>query len=242
MARMKSESTWTVPSVTGRTAAPLREQAADVLRNAILSLSLAEGERLVERELIERLGVSRTTVREALRELESEGLVEVIPQRGAVVSTISTRDATDLYAARVAIEELVVRRFIERADDATAQELLRVVEAYAKVATDDHEVPEMLAAKDEFYAVLGRGADSPALSQLLTGLQARVRVLRARSLSQPGRPVESARELEKLVAAMVARDADTATQLSGGHVRAAAATGLPALERARAEERPARST
>jgi len=93
-----------VSGVVTRSAAPLRAQAASVLREAILSLSLREGERLVERELIDRLGVSRTTVREALRELESEGLVEVIPQRGAVVRTVSPADAADLYGARIAID------------------------------------------------------------------------------------------------------------------------------------------
>ena len=229
---------WPVSAVVGRTAAPLREQAAAALRNAILSMAIPEGARLVERELIERLAVSRTTVREALRELESEGLVEVIPQRGAVVATTSPQDAADLYAARVAIEELIVQRFIERADDATAKELKDAVDAYAKVATDDHPVTEMLAAKDEFYAVLGKGAQSPVLWQLLTGLQARVRVLRARSLSQPGRPAESAKELQDLVAAILKRDTKAATRLCAQHVRSAAATGLPALTKAREQDNP----
>jgi len=230
MVRSRPVSTWTVPAVRQRTAAPLRAQAAELLRNAILSFSLPEGERLVERELIERLGVSRTTVREALRELESEGLVEVIPQRGAVVATISASDAADLYAARVAIEELVVRRFIERADDETVQQLVDAVERYATVAVTASDVIDMLKGKDEIYAVLGRGAGSPALWQLLTGLQARVQVLRARSLSQPGRPAESAEELRGLAAAIVARDADQACLMCSKHVRAAAATGLPALQ------------
>src|SRR5919107_5796095 len=120
-----------VNGVVTRSAAPLRAQAASVLREAILSLQLREGERLVERELIDRLGVSRTTVREALRELESEGLVEVIPQRGAVVRTLSPTDASDLYDARVAIEALIVRRFVERADEACVEDVHEAVEAYA---------------------------------------------------------------------------------------------------------------
>ncbi|MFI5953934.1 GntR family transcriptional regulator [Cryptosporangium sp. NPDC051539] len=229
MARSKNNSTWSVPTVAERTAAPLRAQAAEALRNAILSLALPEGERLVERELIERLGVSRTTVREALRELESEGLVEVIPQRGAVVASITPADAADLYAARVAIEALVVRHFVERADDETVDELVAAVDAYAEIADDDHEVPEMLTAKDVFYGVLGRGAASPALWQLLSGLQGRVRVLRARSLSQPGRPVQSAEELKALARAIRMRDAELAARRCSDHVHAAADTGLPTL-------------
>jgi DNA-binding GntR family transcriptional regulator len=228
--RQPVNTTWSVPSVTGRTAAPLRAQAVEVLRTAILTLNLAEGERLVERELIERLGVSRTTVREALRELESEGLVEVIPQRGAVVATISPTDASDLYDARVAIEALIVRRFVERADDACVEDVHEAVEAYAAVADDDHDIPEMLAAKDEFYAALDRGAHAPALSHLLMSLQARVRVLRARSLGQPGRPAASAQELRALVRTIRDRDADRAAELCSSHVQTAAESGLSALK------------
>ena len=233
MARTKTESTWSVEAVGGRSAAPLRAQAVDTLRRAILSLSLKEGDRLIERELIDRLAVSRTTVREALRELEAEGLVEVIPQRGSVVATISESDADDLYAARTALEALVVRRFIERADDSAVQDLVDAVEEYAAVATDDRDVVDMLQTKDRFYEALRRGADSPALWQVLSGLQARVRFLRARSLSVPGRPAASAEELRTLAAAIRDRDADLAADLCSSHVRAAAATGLPALREAR---------
>src|SRR4051812_46590318 len=77
----------------GRIAAPLREQVIAALRQAILDFHLKPGQRLVERELIEQLGVSRTTVREALRELTSEGLVTVVPQKGAVVATPTLEDA-----------------------------------------------------------------------------------------------------------------------------------------------------
>ena len=200
-----------------------------MLRQAITSLNLAEGERLVERELIERLGVSRTTVREALRELESEGLVEVIPQVGAVVATVSQSDARDLYDARVAIEALIVRRFVERADENAVTALSRAVEAYAAVADDEHDISEMLAVKDDFYSVLTQGAHATALAQLLVSLQGRVRVLRARSLAQPGRPPASARELHELVEAIADRDADRAAALCSSHVRTAAHTGLAAL-------------
>jgi DNA-binding GntR family transcriptional regulator len=233
MARTKTESTWTLEAVGERSAAPLRAQAADTLRRAILSLSLKEGDRLIERELIDRLAVSRTTVREALRELEAEGLVEVIPQRGSVVATISESDADDLYAARTVLEALVVRRFIERADDSLVDELADAVEGYAAVATDDRDVVDMLQAKDTFYDVLRRGADSPALWQVLSGLQARVRFLRARSLSVPGRPSASAEELRELVAMIRDRDADRAADLCSSHVREAAATGMSALRESR---------
>jgi DNA-binding GntR family transcriptional regulator len=215
-----------VSAVVTRAAAPLRTQAAAVLREAILSLKLREGERLVERQLIGRLGVSRTTVREALRELESEGLVEVIPQRGAVVRTVDPAEAADLYGARVAIETLVVSRFIERAADSTVRDLVDAIESYTLRAGPAYDVIDMLAAKDDFYRVLREGAASPALGDLLDGLRARIRMLQARSLSQPGRRAESAAELRQLGQAVAARDSRLAAQLYTDHVHAAERTGL----------------
>ena len=75
----------------GRVAAPLREQVVDVLRQAILDFRLKPGQRLIERELIEQTGVSRTTIREVLRQLAAEGLVTTIPQKGAIVVVPSAR-------------------------------------------------------------------------------------------------------------------------------------------------------
>jgi DNA-binding GntR family transcriptional regulator len=219
---------WNAPAL-GRVAAPLREQACEALRQAIIGLELPPGYRLVERELIQRLGVSRTTVREALRELESEGLVTVIPQRGAVVATLSAREAADLYEARVAIEALVVRRFVERAPDPAVAELRATIDEFASLTERGGDIRQMLAAKDRFYNVLVQGAGSPPLQQLLASLQARVRQLRATSLSQEGRPKRAAEELRDLVEAIAARDAAAAERLCSVHVRAAASTGMDAL-------------
>lgn len=214
-------SGWRMPAV-GRSAAPLRLQVVDVLRTAILSLHLQAGQRLVERELIEQLAVSRTTVREALRELESEGLVQVIPQRGAVVATLNQEDATDLYEARVAIEALLVRRFVERADDDLVAALQRAIDGYTAVCEHDGEIRAMLAAKDRVYAVLNDGAGSAPLRELLSGLNGRLRYLRATTLSEPGRPQESAAELQAIGAAIARRDVDAAVGQTSSHVQMAA--------------------
>lgn len=226
-----SAAEWNAPEM-GRVAAPLREQATSALRQAIVTFVLPPGCRLVERELIQRLGVSRTTVREAIRQLESEGLVKVIPQRGAVVAVLSAREAVDLYEARVGIEALVVRRFVERAPDAAITLLREAAEEFATVTERGGDIQEMLAAKDRFYDVLVRGAGSPPLQQLLATLQARVRQLRATSLSRSGRAESAAQELLCLVDAIAARDVAAAEHLCSVHVRAAAEIGLEALRSA----------
>jgi DNA-binding GntR family transcriptional regulator len=222
---------WTVEPV-GRTAAPVREQVIVALRQAIMDFKLKPGQRLVERELIEQLGVSRTTIREALRELTSEGLVTVVPQRGAMVSAPSLDDAIDLYEVRAALESLVIERFVERATPDQVKRLGQTVEDLAEVSAHTHDIREILAAKDRFYAVAIEGARSAALQQLLEGIQARVQVLRATSLSEAGRALEVVGELRAIVAAVEARDARKAASLTADHVRTAAKTALSSLRAA----------
>lgn len=205
-------------------AAPVREQVISTIRQAILEFRLQPGQRLVERELVEHLGVSRTTVREALRELASEGLVAVIPQRGAVVATPTADEAADLYAAREVLESLLVRRFCERATVESIADLKASITYYREISRNTTEIRDVLKAKDRFYAVLIDGARSPALQQILGSIQARVQVLRATSLSTPGRALVSADELDAIADAITLRDADLAASLTAAHVRTASRT------------------
>ncbi len=218
----------------GRVAAPLREQVIAALRQAILDFQLKPGQRLVERELIEQLGVSRTTVREALRELTSEGLVTVVPQRGAMVSAPSLEEAIDLYEVRASLESLVVQHFVERATDDEVAALQRTVDDLAVVAEQTDDTRRILAAKDDFYVVLIAGARSAALQQLIEGIQARVQVLRATSLSEQGRPHEMVEELQAVVDAIKKRDAPLASKLCADHIRKASVTALHTLREAEA--------
>ncbi len=212
-----------------RVAAPLREQATDRVRAAILDLRLRPGQRLIERELVENLGVSRATIREVIRQLATEGLVTVVPQRGAEVTSLSVSDAADIYEMRAALEALAVRRFVQRAADRDVRALRRAVDAIARAAQDDGGAQDQLAAKDRFYEVLMAGSASGPLQQTLAGLQARVRLLRATSLSVPGRPREAAEELRAVVDAVEVRDADRAAEACVLHIRRAAETATRAL-------------
>ena len=217
-----------------RVAAPLREQVIGALRSAILDFRLAPGQRLVERELIEQLGVSRTTIREALRELTSEGLVTVVPQRGAVVAAPSLAEAEDLYEIRAVLESLLVERFVERASDEQVERMGAAVEDFAEATAGTRDVRTILDAKDGFYEVLIEGAASPALQSIVESLQARVRLLRATSMGEPGRAEEAAEELRRVVVAARQRKAAEAARACATHVRNAAKTALKQLRAAEA--------
>jgi DNA-binding GntR family transcriptional regulator len=222
-------SDWALPQI-GRVAAPLREQVIGMVRDAILSFQLRPGERLIERELIERFGVSRTTIREALRELTSEGLVTVIPQRGAIVTAPSAEDAADLYDVRAHLESLAVERFVARATATQVAALRATVDAIVEVSHETgSETLAVLKAKDDFYECLIEGAGSSVLKQVLGSIQARVRVLRATSLSVDGRASEAATEIEAVMRAIELRDAAEAGRLCAEHVHRAAITALREL-------------
>lgn len=216
----------------GRVAAPLRGQVLEGLRDAILNFELQPGQRLVERELIEQIGVSRATIREVLRELTAEGLVVTVPQKGAVVYAPSADEARDLYAVRASLEALTVRRFIERAAQAQHDRLRATVTRLETEVAEGADMHRLLRSKDMFYAELLAGAASPTIEQILAGVQARVRLLRATSMSQPGRPAAMAREMRALVDAITARDTELAERLCAEHLEHAAATGLAALDEA----------
>ena len=197
-------------------AAPLRQQVLDGLRHAIISGQLAPGARLTERELTEMMGVSRTVVREALRQLETEGLIANIPNKGPVVRTLSLDEARDLYSIRAVLEGFAARLFAEKASQAQLDELVaelaRVVRAY-----ESGEAPAVLDAKNAFYNALFAGAGSETLSSMLATLHARIWRWRAIGLTHPqrsgGRSRESIRNLEAVLGAVRSRDGDAAERL-----------------------------
>lgn len=213
----------------GRVAAPLREQVLEVMRQAILTFHYKPGQRLIERELIEEIGVSRTTIREVLRELTAEGLVKTIPQKGAVVVAPTAQEAVELYELRATLEALAVRKFVEHASDAQVAELRASQEEFERAVVGGAGTVALLRAKDRFYDVLLRGCGNRAVHSTLAGLQARVSLLRATSLSQSDRPAQAMREIRAIVDAVAARDAETAVRACTYHVEQAKRVGLEGL-------------
>ncbi|MHB1537779.1 MAG: GntR family transcriptional regulator, partial [Solirubrobacteraceae bacterium] len=222
----------------GRAAAPLREQATAVLREAILDFRLRPGQRLVERELIEQTGVSRATIREVLRQLTAEGLVTVIPQRGAVVVELTSKEVEDLYELRASLEALAARLFAERASDAQMAQLRQAVDelrdAIEHAGSQEQPIQALIVAKDRYYDVYLAGCGNEEIRLILEGLQARVRLMRATSLGQPERPRHTLAEIEEVVGAIERRDPQAAADAAERHVQQAAQNGLRGLAAARA--------
>lgn len=213
------------PSIR-KSAAPLRHQVLDFLRQSIISGRLAPGSRLVERELIEMMDVSRTVIREALRQLETEGLVATIANKGPVVRELSASEAKDLYAIREVLVGLAARLFVLNAKpDQIVTLRLALAEVTRCYAVGDPA--KILQAKNSFYDALVAGAGSESLSSMISILHARIWRWRALGLTHPKRSPKRSREsvgaLRAMFAAIKAGDAVLAEKLGREETAQAAA-------------------
>jgi DNA-binding GntR family transcriptional regulator len=210
--------------------APVRLQVVQALRKAILRGRFVPGDRLVEKDLCELTGVSRTSIREAFRQLESEGIIENIPNRGPVVATLSRAQAKEVYEVRQALEALAAKLFALNATEKQVEELGKATETLAS-AYRSGDVNEILSAKDVFYGVLYSGCGNAVAPQMLTILNARINLLRRVSLSASGRLEKSLREMRRLMAAIRKRDGDAAWSAASDHVQNAAEAALAQIDK-----------
>jgi DNA-binding GntR family transcriptional regulator len=214
----------------------VRAIVAQKLREAIMSGNLKPGQRLVERELCEMMGVSRPSIREALRLLEADGLVNTVPHRGPMVSTISLEEARQLYAARAVLEGYAGRECARLHDPVVVRRigdaLTRLKAALAK--------PDMIAileAKTDFYAALIGGCQNAFIERMLKPLHDRITLLRITSMSHPKRINKSLREVTAIWRAIQSGDEDLAERCCVDHVKAAAVAALDMIERSMAKEK-----
>jgi DNA-binding GntR family transcriptional regulator len=216
----------------------VRAIVAQKLREAIMSGNLKPGQRLVERELCEMMGVSRPSIREALRALEADGLVNTVPHRGPVVSTISLEEARQLYAARAVLEGFAGRECARLHDPAVVR---RIGEALSRLkAALAKPKPDMIAileAKTDFYAALIGGCRNAFIERMLKPLHDRITLLRITSMSQPKRINKSLREVTAIWRAIQSGDADLAERCCVDHVKAAAVAALDMIAQSAAKEK-----
>jgi GntR family transcriptional regulator, trigonelline degradation regulator len=206
-----------------RPVSTLRQQVIDGLRACISDLTFKPGDRLIERELCEMLGVSRTLIREALSQLVAEGLVQIIPHKGPIVSVMTADEARGLYEVRAVLEALAGRQFTERATDEQRVALKEAFNALALIRDMQGQEGIMLFLKQKarFYDVMLEGAGNPVLMEMLRLVHTRVMMLRATTLSQEGRLPQSYDEIATIVDAVMRHDADAAAAACKRHVEQA---------------------
>lgn len=211
----------------------VREHALDKLRAAIATGLYKPGSRLVERELCEALGVSRTSVREALRQLQSEGLIEAGARRTILVSKLSAADARDIYTLRELIETTAIRRFVEIGDAQALKRLQGTAKAIEKLASR-RDLPALSEMAGSFYEEILDGSGSKIIRETGRQLLKRVSYLRLVSMSEPKRIEAGLAEWAAIVAAVAARDGNAAAKALGDHIRNAREAVVANLSEAQA--------
>ncbi len=214
---------------------PVRRQVEDALRDAIVTGHYAPGTHLSDRLLMETFGTSRQIIREAIRLLEAEGLVEQRPHRGPIVATLTADEAEDIYAVRGQLEGLVVYEFARKASESDRTALRAVFDRLAiSEATDRKEA--ILTIKQQLYDVLLAGCGNSYASRMLTTILHRNQQLRAYSLSTPGRLKHTIEEMRKIIEAIEQKDAEGAAAACRLHVQKAAEAALSVLRAQEAED------
>jgi DNA-binding GntR family transcriptional regulator len=209
--------------------APLRNKIISALRGAIETGVLAPGTRLIEKDLCDQLDVSRTSLREALRELQADGIFEPASARGLTISTISREEAQNAYRIRSVLEALIVEQFIEKADDDAVHALARQGDAL-KQAYQSGVLEIIIETKRAFYDGICTGADNAIAFDIINRLVLRTSSLRRYSLSRKERQLQSIREIDRLIKAIQKRDIEGARQAALDHVKNSSRSALTSTE------------
>jgi len=210
---------------------PLRERTLKSLRDAILSNHLKPGQRLVERDLCEQAGVSRSSIREALRHLESEGLVESRGTKGMFVSVLSRKQALEIYEVRAALESEAAKHFAERASQTDIKAIRQAYENTERLLPGDAEV--LSREIDRFFEILFIGARNTTASSLVRMLRARINLLRHATtrVAPRERLIGSMTQMKLIVEALERRDGAAAAEACRRYVARSADFASQFLEK-----------
>ncbi|SEC23096.1 DNA-binding transcriptional regulator, GntR family [Nocardioides exalbidus] len=192
------------------------DRSVAVLRAMILDGSLSPGERLNEVHLSQALGISRGPLREALRRLASEGLLDLVPHRGAFVSSFDPVQLAELYQLRIALETHAARLVAELDDRSGVEELARALDDAAALL--DEQDSAAYPTDQDFHGTLMRLAANTALREAADSVSARMSLARSRSASQPARARAALAEHRDILVALVEGDADRAASLLRAHL------------------------
>lgn len=205
--------------------APLRLRAARLLREDIYSQFFQPGDRLREAQLCDRYEVSRTVVREALRQLESERLITMLPNRGPIVTVLNEADISAIYAVRASLEGLAGELFAANASDAQVERMVAWLSDMEEKRRDG-DVAGLEETKDEFYRLLFAGAGNEVLADSLGTLHRRIGVFRRYAFEDQGRIDITLEDLRRIVDRLRHRDVVGAGRACADHVRLAGRLAL----------------
>ena len=195
----------------------LRGRVFNKLREDILSGKYQDHEELKEVAIGEELGVSRTPVREAFRQLELEGLIQIVPNKGAYVTGITAKDVKDIYMIRSSLEGMCARLATENITEEQLEELEENVYLASLHASKGH-MEQMTELDNRFHHILYEACDSKMLEKLLQDFHQYVMRIRKKTLSTKERGIASNEEHRQIMEAIKAKNPDEAQRLANMHM------------------------
>lgn len=208
---------------------PLREIVFETLRDAIINQTLEPGERLMEIQMAEEMGVSRTPVREAIRKLELEGLVIMVPRKGAYVAGISVRDIHEVFEVRTSLEGLAASLAAQRITPEELDEMERNLFLEAG-ELEGNNLSSIIEIDTSFHDLLYKAAKNQKLFQMVSNLQEQLQRFRSASLALPGRSKTALDEHRKILEALAMGDSKHAQKLAMEHIESAETAMMAAIE------------
>lgn len=196
---------------------PLRDVVFQTLREAILRGELKPGERLMEIALAERLGVSRTPIREAIRKLELEGLVIMIPRKGAQVAQITEKDLTDVLEVRIGLEHMVIEKACNLMTAEQLEQLEKAERDFEK-AMDEGDLKNLAEADETFHNLIYQSCDNRRLLQILSNLREQLYRYRIEYLKDEDTRNLLVQEHQDIYRAIKSRDVESAKKHAFVHV------------------------
>lgn len=196
---------------------PLRDVVFNTLRQAILKGELKPGERLMEIALAERLGVSRTPIREAMRKLELEGLVVMIPRRGAQVANITEKDLNDVLEVRIALENIAIQKACTCMTEEDMGRLWVAAKEFERTMAEG-DLVRLAEADVAFHEIIYKSSDNRRLIQVLNNLREQIYRYRVEYLKEEETRKVLVKEHDELTRAVKNRDVSRAQEISFRHI------------------------
>lgn len=208
---------------------PLREVVCETLREAIRGGVLKPGERLMEIQLAEELGVSRTPVREAIRKLELEGYVIMMPRRGTYVANLSIRDVNEVFEIRTTLDSLASGLAAERITDEELERLERLLVLIGEYI-EQNDMDKIVETDMEFHDILYQASRNARLVGIIYNLREQLTRFRSTSMSYPGRLKETLEEHIRIVEAIAQGNVELAQKAAEEHMEKSEQTLLISME------------
>jgi len=208
----------------------LRDQTYDIIKNMIILRDIEPGKKINEEQIAKEIRVSRTPIREALCRLENEGIVKIIPRRGAFVADLTETNVCEILLIREVLEGLVARLASENMDEKTLDKLRKALEKVSTIPEKDRELINYTRSEVEFHSLLLGASNNRMLKNMMEIVNAHLQIIRLRTVVLPERAQKTVKEHHQILKAIEKRDADAAEELMRKHVRSVREVALKNIE------------